>query len=78
LESEPREVDVMAGEWTLHFGVPKGASEISFEPLDVPDVKAQPNGDSRPLILGVERMEVTAAPPRDTCVVPTPAVRAAR
>jgi hypothetical protein len=46
-------VKILAGRQSLQVPIPQGRTVVSLTPLDLPTVRTLPNGDSRPLLLGV-------------------------
>ena len=61
------DVDVSPGPWALDVDVPQGDSVIVLEPLDQVTVPRQPNGDSRPLMIGLSKFRVELGHRDGTC-----------
>ena len=59
---ERQEVEVAGGEHTLTLAVPAGVSRFAVRSLDRPTLRPLPNGDPRPLLLGVTVLSVRLGP----------------
>jgi hypothetical protein len=59
----PIDIAISGGPMTTRIPVEQGDSVVSMDALDSPTIPRQPNGDRRPLILGVSGLHVES----DTC-----------
>jgi hypothetical protein len=66
-DDEPRETNVGAGPWSAQIAVNAGDTVIELEAGDPVAVPVQPNGDRRPLVIGVRDLQVSASPATADC-----------
>jgi hypothetical protein len=60
--TNPIDIAVSGGPMTTRIPVEQGDTVVSMEALDPPTILRQPNGDPRPLILGVRGLHVVSDP----------------
>jgi hypothetical protein len=53
-----RIISVRGGPESVHVPLMRGNTVIRIEALDAPTVLVQPNGDRRPLVVGIQGMRI--------------------